>query len=73
MAWDDIDEGRWRRRSGSVVKPVSEGISMYFEPMGISSSNDISSDSTFATESADPPSSLVGGQNCQSAAFYATF
>ena len=46
---------------------------MYFEPMGISSSNDISSDSTFATESADPPSSLVGGQNCQSAAFYATF
>ena len=46
---------------------------MSFEPMDISSSNDISTDSTFAIESADPPSSLVGGQNRQSAAFSATF
>ena len=44
-----------------------------FESMGISSNNDISSDSNFATESDDPPSSLVGGQNRQSAAFSATF
>ena len=46
---------------------------MSFESTGIFSSNDISSDSTFATESTDPPSSLVGGQNRQSAAFSATF
>lgn len=71
--WDDRDEERCRCRIWSVVKPGSEGVLMSFESMGIYSINDISSNSAFATESADPPSSLVGCQNRQSADFSATF
>ena len=71
--WDVTDEESWRRGSGSQVKTGSEGVSMSSESMGISSNSDVSSDSAFATESADPTSSVVGGQNRQSSAFSATF